>query len=256
MAGAQVGPWYAPNITSDHAAGIGSWTEAELVQYLRTGRIAGKAQAAGSMAEAISYSFSKLTDADLKAIAVYIKTLPAVAGDGPSRFDQGKPGNALAKLRGKPYADNMKGPHLGAQVYSANCASCHGASGQGTSDGYYPSLFHNSATVSNSNLLATILLGVNRETKDGHVFMPPFGDQPNAVNHLSNDDIAALANYIQVQYATGAPTIKADDVAQIRRGGPQSNLLLLARLGMVAGGLLLAALIIIVLRRRDQQNKE
>lgn len=256
LAGAQVGPWFAPNITSHPSAGIGSWTQDELVQYLRTGRVPGKAQAAGSMAEAISYSFSKLSDADLKAIAVYIKDLPAVASEDGARFKQGKPGNALASFRGTPYADNMQGPHLGAQVYSANCASCHGASGQGTADGYYPSLFHNSATVNSSNLLATILLGVNRETKDGHVFMPPFGNQPNAVNHLTNQEIAALANYIQVSYGSGAPTIKADDVAVIRSGGPQSNLLLLAQLGMAAGGLLAAVALIIVLRRRAQQHKE
>lgn len=255
LTGAQVGPWYAPNITSHATAGIRRWSEAELVQYLRTGRVEGKAQAAGSMAEAISYSFSKLSDDDLKAIAVYIKDQPGKVGeDDASRFNQGKPGNALANLRGKGYADSIKGPHLGAQVYSANCASCHGFNGQGTADGYYPSLFHNSATVSNSNLLATILLGVSRETKDGHVFMPPFGDQPNAVNHLSNEEIAALANYIQVSYGAGAPGIKADDVAVIRQGGPQSHLLLLARLGMVVGLLVLAALIIIVLRRRSQQH--
>lgn len=255
LTGAQVGPWYAPNITSHPVAGIGSWSEAELVQYLRTGRVEGKAQAAGSMAEAITFSFSRLSDDDLKAIAVYIKDLPPVVGEEDvARFNQGKPGNALASFRGKGYSESIKGPHLGAQVFSANCASCHGANGQGTPDGYYPSLFHNSATVGNSNLLATILLGVNRETENGRVFMPPFGDQPNAVNHLSNDEIAALANYIQVSYGAGAPGVKAEDVAVIRQGGPQSHLLLLARLGMVVGLLVLAALIIVVLRRRSKQH--
>lgn len=259
MAGSQVGPWYAPNITSHQTAGIGSWTEAELVQYLRTGRVEGKAQAAGSMAEAISYSFRHLEEADLKAIATYIKSLPPVdagegKGHGASRFDQGKPDNALADIRGKGYAAGMQGEHIGAQVYSANCASCHGASGQGSADGYYPSLFHNSATVSKTNLVATILMGVDRETQDGHVFMPPFGGQANAVNHLSNDEVAALANYMQVRFGSGAPTVKADDVATIRAGGPQSHLLLLARLGMAAGGLALAVLVVVVVARRRRAS--
>ncbi|EEF23272.1 conserved hypothetical protein, partial [Ricinus communis] len=165
----------------------------------------------------------------------------------------GKPGNALASLRGKAYADGIKGPHLGAQVFSANCASCHGASGQGTPDGYYPSLFHNSATVGNSNLLATILFGVDRETKDGHVFMPPFGDQANAVNHLSNDEIAALANYLQVSYGAGAPGVKPEDVAVTRQGGPRAHLLLLARMGLTIVMLLLAAAIIVVLLRHGKK---
>ena len=129
-------------------AGIGGWTEAELVQYLRTGRIAGKAQAAGSMAEAISYSFSKMTDGDLQAIASYIKSVPPVdSGEKTSRFGQGQPGHALDELRGVGYKTAMQGQLQGAQLFSANCASCHGASAQGTKDGYYPSLFHNSATV-------------------------------------------------------------------------------------------------------------
>nr|WP_314629959.1 cytochrome c [uncultured Janthinobacterium sp.] len=260
LGGAQVGAWHAPNITSHPTAGIGSWTQAELVQYLRTGRLAGKAQAAGSMAEAISLSFSRMSDADLQAIAVYIKDVPAVADTGQapqpvSRFRQGQPGNVLASLRGNGYAAGMQGPLQGAQLYSANCASCHGASAQGTRDGYYPSLFHNSATVNTSNLLATILLGVDRKTAEGHVFMPPFGAQANAVTSLSDDEIAALANYIQASHGAGAhaPAVKAADVAVIRQGGPASPLLLLARLGMGTGMLAAAAIVFLVLRRRRRR---
>ena len=255
MAGAQVGPWYAPNITPDGATGIGGWSEAELVQYLRGGRVEGKAQAAGSMAEAITHSFSQLDEADLQAIAHYVKTLPAIekAEDGAGkaeRFGQGKPGNALGELRGKGYQEGMQGAYLGAQVYSANCAACHGVNGEGTPDGYYPSLFHNSATVGKTNLIASILYGVDRKTGDGHVFMPPFGDQPNAVNHLSDDEVAALANYVQVRFGGGAPTVKVEDVAESRAGGPQSHLLPLARIGMGAAVLGLIALLAFVLLRR------
>ena len=255
MAGSQVGPWYAPNITPHPTAGIGAWTEAELVQYLRTGRVEGKAQAAGSMAEAIGFSFRHLDDADLAAIAHYIKALPPVAAGAEgaaavSRFGQGQPGNALAEIRGKGYGAGMTGQQPGAQVYSANCASCHGASGQGSPDGYYPSLFHNSATVGKTNLVATILLGVERETDKGRVFMPPFGAQPNALNHLSDEEVAALANYIQVRFGSGAADVRPGDVAEIRQGGPRSGLLLLARLGMGAGVLALLACIALVLRRR------
>jgi mono/diheme cytochrome c family protein len=252
MAGNQVGAWYAPNITSDARTGIGSWTEAELAQYLRTGRVEGKAQAAGSMAEAVSYSFSHLDAADLKAIAVYIKTIPPVES-GASRFNQGQPGNALDSIRGKGYTAGMQGATLGAQVFSANCAACHGANAQGSREGYYPSLFHNSATVATSNLLATILFGVDRETQDGHVFMPPFGHQVNAVNQLSDEQVAALANYLQAGYGGGA-SVKPGDVATIRNGGPQSHLVLLARLGIAAGVLVLVLLVMMMLRRRRVRN--
>ena len=105
-----------------------------------------------------------------------------------------------------------------------------------------------------SNLLATILLGVDRKTEAGHVFMPPFGKQANAVTSLDNDEIAALANYIQLQYGSGAQaaTIKAADVETIRQGGPTSHLLLLARLGMAIGLFAVLAIVVLILRRRKK----
>jgi hypothetical protein len=53
FAGGSVAPWYAPNITSDANSGIGSWNQDDLVQYLSTGDAHRKAQAAGSMGEAV-----------------------------------------------------------------------------------------------------------------------------------------------------------------------------------------------------------
>lgn len=62
-----VGPWYAPNITSDKVSGIGGWSDGELVQYLRTDYVDGKNQAAGGMAEAVQNSLQFLPDTDLEA---------------------------------------------------------------------------------------------------------------------------------------------------------------------------------------------
>jgi mono/diheme cytochrome c family protein len=77
-AGAAVGPWYAPNITSDPISGIGGWTGAELVQYLKTGAVHPKSQAAGGMAEAITNSLQYLTDSDLSALVTYIQAIPPI----------------------------------------------------------------------------------------------------------------------------------------------------------------------------------
>lgn len=257
MAGAQVGPWFAPNITSDPTAGIGTWSHDDLVTYLKTGRLEGKAQAAGSMAEAITHSFSHLHQQDLSAIATYIKAIPAspgTAGNQPdeARFQRGTATNELETFRGQGYAKGMQGESLGAQLYSGNCSSCHGYQGQGTADQYYPSLFSNSATagVNPTNLIATILYGVDRKTDTGHVFMSPFGSQPNAVNALKDDEVAALSNYILRHYGNAVQTVSAKDVAVIQDGGPGSNLLLLARLGMGAGVLAAVVGIGLMLRRR------
>ncbi|WP_221885420.1 hypothetical protein [Vreelandella populi] len=77
LSGANVGGWYAPNLTSD-ASGIGSWSEDELVQYLRTGHVENRAQAAGGRAEAIEHSLRYLSD-DLHSMAAYLKQVPAMA---------------------------------------------------------------------------------------------------------------------------------------------------------------------------------
>lgn len=256
LSGAQVGAWYAPDITNNPASGIGSWSQQELVTYLRTGRLAGKAQAAGSMAEAITHSFQHLSPDDLNAVAEYLRSVPntAAADSGPSRFTQGKPGNNLVAFRGEPFSAPTRDE--GARLFSGNCASCHASSGQGTADGFYPSLFHNSATAEQnpSNLIATILYGVERDTADGNVFMPPFGAQPNALNHLSDDQVATLANWILQHYGNASVTVSAAQVAEIRHGGPSSPLVMLAQVGVAAGAVIVIALLVWLLWRRRQKR--
>ncbi|GAJ25025.1 unnamed protein product, partial [marine sediment metagenome] len=75
--GASLEGWTVFNITSDKVAGIGNWSKQEIVQYLRSGRVAFKAQAAGPMAEVIENSTRHLSDGDLDAMAHYIATLEA-----------------------------------------------------------------------------------------------------------------------------------------------------------------------------------
>jgi fructose 5-dehydrogenase cytochrome subunit len=259
LRGGQVGPWFAPNITSDTDSGIGSWTKDELITYLETGAFAGRAQAAGSMAEAIEHSFSHLTVQDISAIATYIKTVPPqrAASDDQSRFVYGKPFSHLASLRGaNSIRSDTNAQADGDQLFSGNCASCHQALGQGSKDKYFPSLFHNSATGSanHSDLIATILNGVDRTTPKGQAFMPGFGGKANDINALNDAQVATLANYVLEHYGRVDTAVKPSDVAQIRAGGPTSSLLLLARigvvLGIVAGGLGVALLLVVWLRRR------
>jgi mono/diheme cytochrome c family protein len=248
LTGGQVGPWYAPDITNDKVHGIGTWSQEDLVTYLKTGKLDNKAQAAGSMAEAISYSLQHLTDADLNAIATYVRSVPSTkAGEttGATRFDQGTASNDMAAFRGRDYADGLKGDHAGAQIFAANCASCHGYNAQGTKDGYYPSLFHNAATAGDNsiNVISAILNGVDRHTEAGHVFMPPFGDQVNAVVQLNNVEVASLSNYLLARYGNDKLKVTPEDVQVIREGGPKSNMIQLARIGLAGGAAAVAFLL-------------
>jgi len=74
--GGAIDNWYAPNITSDPAQGIGRWSEDELVQYFQTGATRGKGVVVGPMAQVVHDSLSHLSDSDLQAIAAYVKSIP------------------------------------------------------------------------------------------------------------------------------------------------------------------------------------
>jgi mono/diheme cytochrome c family protein len=255
LSGAQVGPWYAPNITSDPLSGIGGWTREELVAYLRTGHLSGKAQAAGSMAEAVEDSFQHLAAADLEAIATYIKSAPPVHGPAAdaSRFTAGKMFSELGTLRGSAgiKSDSDAAP-TGAELFQGNCTTCHSAEGQGSKDGYYPSLFWNSATGAKNatNLIAAILYGVNRTTSAGQAFMPGFGGHTSDANPLSDRNIAALGNYVLTHYGSAETTITEQQVAEERRGGPSSPLLALARGGIAAAAVVVFLGIALLMFRR------
>ena len=259
LSGAQVGPWYAPNITSDPVSGIGSWTKDDLAAYLRTGHLSRKAQAAGSMGEAVEKSFQHLTASDLDAIATYVKSVPAVhdPGDDRSRFTAGKAFSELATLRGRDGIRSDNDAHAtGAELFEGNCASCHQAEGQGSKDGYYPSLFLNSATGAKNatNLVAAILYGVDRTISGRQSFMPGFGGHPTDANPLSDRNIAKLGNYVLTRYGSATTTITEAEVAEVRRGGPISPLLMLARGGVAAAVIVLLGIVFFVLKRRKTSS--
>ena len=114
---ARSGVWDAPNITSDPNSGIGGWTEAELVDYMRLGRAREKSQATRPMAEAVDASLRHLTDADLRAMAVYLKAVPAVhePADTRPRYAWGSATSELSAVRGVAWpedAERMTGPQL------------------------------------------------------------------------------------------------------------------------------------------------
>jgi mono/diheme cytochrome c family protein len=70
----------APNITSDVATGIGNWSIADIQNLLKTG-MTPDSDMVGSGMKAVVRGTSKLTDADRRAIAVYIKSLPPIHVD-------------------------------------------------------------------------------------------------------------------------------------------------------------------------------
>lgn len=209
LSGSVLSGWDGYNITSDANSGIGSWTDAQLTQYLRTGSVPGVAQAAGPMGEAVEHSFSHMTDADVKAVATYIRTVPAVSdGSTKPRYAWGQPVDDVATLRGVGF-NNATDP---ARLYLGNCATCHQAHGEGSPDSYYPSLMRNSTVgaPNPNNLVQVILHGVQRNAAGNNVSMPAFAAD------LNDAQIAALTNYVTAHFGNPAAKVTEKDVAKLR----------------------------------------
>jgi mono/diheme cytochrome c family protein len=259
FAGGQVGPRYAPNITSDMNSGIGSWSQDELVQYLRAGDARGKAPAAGSMGEAVEHSFQYLSDTDLNAMATYVRTVPAIhdPADHSSRFAFGRASSALGLLRGKQGIRSDDGNPTGAELFQGNCASCHSPLAQGSKDGYYPSLFSNSALGSKNpnNLIATVLNGVDRTTSKGQAYMPGFAGGPNDLAALPEQERVLLGNYLLEHYGRPGIVVTAEQVAEVRRGGPSSSLITLARAGIAAAMTVVVLILVFVVVRAKKRSR-
>jgi mono/diheme cytochrome c family protein len=220
FSGATQAGWHAFNITPDKTSGIGSWSDEALTDYLSSGVAQGRANAAGPMADVVANSTQYLSEGDLRSIGVYLRALPPVAGSEKRARDQwGQPADDVTRLRGAA----ITGVN-GAQLFVANCAACHDWTGQGVgaspprglpsgrAPGAYPSLIHNSVVGASDarNLAMVILHGVERTTKQADVLMPEFGSQ------LTDDQVAAISNYVTRQFGNPQSTITADQIAKLR----------------------------------------
>jgi mono/diheme cytochrome c family protein len=204
LGGATVAGWQAGNLTPERVAGIGAWRDDELLRFLSTGAALGRAYAIGPMAEVVATSTQFLTTADLRAMIAYMRAVPPVAvKDARSSTSFGQPARTDITA---PDTD-------GARLYAAACASCHGMTGEGSKP--FPPLVHDGVTgalgtATTSNLVLVILRGVNRQTRDAYAQMPAFAAQ------LTDEQIAALSNFITRQFGDPLATTDAKAVARLR----------------------------------------
>jgi len=103
---------------------------------------------------------------------------------------------------------------LGKKYYTANCVSCHQATGEGVS-GQYPTLVGSPWMTGNEARLKRVLLHglkgpitVAGETYNGN--MPAFG------NRLKDEHVAAVLTYIRQAWGNAADPIPPESVAATR----------------------------------------
>lgn len=197
--------WYAPSLTASDEAGVADWAIDDIVRLLQTGTVArGKqvASVSGPMAQVVFNSTQHLTGPDLRAMAVYLKSLPPTP----------------PATRPAPVADALEGSR-GAALYEQHCAACHGVRGEGGRlDGgafAYPPLAGNRAVTMTSpaNLVQLVLKGGFAPATAGHprpFGMPPFGMA------LNSDDVAAVLTHVRTQWGNDGAPVSALEVNQLR----------------------------------------
>ena len=204
FAGALTAGWRAYNITADQTSGVGAWSDAQLIDYLHAGHTVGRGSAGGPMAEAVDVSLSTLTPSDTAAIVAYLRTIPAHATrDLPApKADPASDAPKTMAVGGDPH---------GRRVFEQACASCHGWSGVSPLTSF-ATLTGDRAVNDTSavNVAAMVLHGARRETAQGSVLMPAFG------NAYSDAEIAAVANYVTARFGAAPSQITAKTVAELR----------------------------------------
>jgi mono/diheme cytochrome c family protein len=195
--------WYASSLSGDLRDGLGAWTAAEIVEYLKTGSNA-KAAAAGPMAEVVKNSTQHLSEGDLAAIAVYLKDMPRIK-------DQRE--NAASSI------DNAV-MDRGKALYVDNCTGCHLENGAGIAQ-VFPPLKASAAVQAKdpATVLEAMLDGatvVATKDKPTGLSMPAFGWK------LSDADLADLATYIRNAWGNQASAVSTSQVAKVRKESQQS----------------------------------
>ena len=209
FAGALTAGWRAYNITSDAKAGLGSWTDDALSAYLSTGHADGHGGSAGPMGEATDNSLTFLTPGDIHALVVYMRSIPPQDSDLPRTVDKPAPDSYR---KGVPAGVDTRGE----VIFAGACASCHDWTGVSPISKY--------ATLTGvravndptaTNVAQTVINGVNRKTAEGTIFMPAFGEG------YSDDDIAAVSNYVTARFGAEGAHLTAQDIASLRKQAAQ-----------------------------------
>ncbi|WP_213880332.1 cytochrome c [Pseudomonas sp. dw_358] len=198
LAGTMLGNWRAYNISSDPQYGVGAWPQETLVKYFATGEAPGYGMAGGPMSDVIEHSLRFMTPEDLQAMAVYLKSTPARA-TGVAR-------PSVAVNDPAPEA----GDGLGKKVYTDACAACHRADGQGNNSSI--ATLTGLKTLNDpkgTNLIGVLLAGHNDAVRSDQ-------RMPDFAKAYSNQELAAVSNYLLARFGQSGGRVTAQDVEKSR----------------------------------------
>jgi mono/diheme cytochrome c family protein len=196
LRGSWIQGWFAPNLTNDTEKGLGAWSAADIVTFLKTGHNH-ITTATGPMGEVIAISTQHFTQSDLEAMATYLKD---VGGNND------KTRTALA-------SDD---PHMqaGQAIYRDVCSACHALDGKGVAS-LFPSLAQSPVVRSDdpSSAIRVVLRGARSVTTKAE---PTGPGMPSFAWQLKDDQVAAVLTYIRNSWGSAAPAVSADQVHDAR----------------------------------------
>lgn len=196
LSGAQVENWNAVNLRN-------LWTVSDMVRLLKTGQNR-FATVSGSMVDVISHSTQHFTDADLTAMAIYMKSLPQ---ERPGQ--QESPDEIVAAV-----VPETTWTTAGGLGYAQFCSDCHRPNGEGV-PGVFPPFGGNHTIASDdpATLIHITLTGGQSAATAAHprsFFMPSFA-------RLGDDEIAQILTFVRSEFANGAAAVTAEQVTKARK---------------------------------------
>ena len=194
LMGGQLEDWAAPDIRGGTHGGLAHWSEDDIVEFLRTGRNAHTA-AFSIMSEVIDYSTQHMVEDDLRAIAVYLKSL-----EGEERSSPDAPDEATM--------------NAGAAIYFDNCSACHVSDGKGVPRFFAPLAGSGKANNADATTVVRVILegarAVPTKAHPSPLTMPAFGWK------LTDGQVAAVATYVRASWGNRGSPVSAAEVAALR----------------------------------------
>ena len=198
--------WLAVNLRGDKVDGMGNWTAQDIVDTLKTARNKHSGVLGEPMQDVVLHSTQNMSDADLTAMAMYIKSLPAT---GNKQVGFTASDATVQKIMSGNDSER------GVQLYLDNCAACHRVDGK-ASGNVFPALPGNPTVLQEdpTSLVRVILAGARLPSTKA---APSDLGMPGFAWRLSDEETAQLATFVRTAWGNQAPAVAAKDVAAVRK---------------------------------------
>ncbi len=206
--GGSIDGWIAPSLRNENGGGLADWSEADIAEFLRTGRNH-RAASFGAMNDVVVDSMQFMTDADRASIAQYLKSLPPTSRNAHGAAYVYDPAVSKAFYSGVV-------PQVpGAQIYLDRCAGCHRSNGNGNGKAF-PALAGN-AVLQTANPTSAIHIVLSGGAMPATITAPSTQTMAPYADVLNDQQVADVVTFIQTSWGNSGGHATAENVAKVRK---------------------------------------